>query len=373
MKIKCEYCGSMMEDTLEKCPNCGAVNTNVKRMTDTTPQTIEELQGWYEARNLPPYETTRFFLGIDHQGPKAIGIYKKDGEFIVYKNKADGTRAIRYQGTDEAYAVNEVYLKLKATILDQKAQNAAGRSASTRGTTVSSSRGRGSAPRNYSPDYGYTPLRDSKGKKILLGIFIFLGLGIFAYLEAKAFYVVGVFILLALAYFGISKLISGVFHVKSDWLFTGKRDLMRFGKQSILLYGLTLAIGMYGVGVYDTPKYYSPASGDSIFVSYHDDWYEYRPEYDDYFSIDEEALPMEIQEHPADYEFDWYDSEWNTSFTEFRDSQTYQNTYENDSDYGSGSGSSYNSGSNYDYDHDYDWDAGNDNWDNDNFDWDSDW
>lgn len=35
------------------------------------------------------------------------------GEVTVYKNKSDGTRAVRYQGTDEAYAVNEVYLKIK--------------------------------------------------------------------------------------------------------------------------------------------------------------------------------------------------------------------------------------------------------------------
>ena len=41
--------------------------------------------------------------------------------FIVYKNKADGTRAVRYKGTDEAYAVNELYLKLKDEILNQKA------------------------------------------------------------------------------------------------------------------------------------------------------------------------------------------------------------------------------------------------------------
>ena len=31
---------------------------------------------------------------------------------IVYKNKADGSRAIRYRGPDEEHAVNEIYLKL---------------------------------------------------------------------------------------------------------------------------------------------------------------------------------------------------------------------------------------------------------------------
>ena len=66
MKIKCEYCGAMIEDTADKCPNCGAPNTNVKRTVDKTPKTIEELKDWYQARKLPPYETTRFFIGIDY-------------------------------------------------------------------------------------------------------------------------------------------------------------------------------------------------------------------------------------------------------------------------------------------------------------------
>ncbi len=31
---------------------------------------------------------------------------------IVYKNKADGSRSIRYRGPDEAYAVRALYEKL---------------------------------------------------------------------------------------------------------------------------------------------------------------------------------------------------------------------------------------------------------------------
>ncbi len=91
---------------------------------NNNPITIEELQEWYKARNLPPYETTRFFIGIDHKGPRAFGIYKDDnGDFIVYKNKENGQRAIRYQGSDEEYAVNELYQKLKEEIIHQKAVN----------------------------------------------------------------------------------------------------------------------------------------------------------------------------------------------------------------------------------------------------------
>jgi len=123
MKIKCEYCGAFINEKDEFCNSCGAVNANFKRATDGTPKTINELKAWYASKNLPPQETTRFFIGVNYKEPKAFGIYEENGEFIVYKNKDDGSRAIRYQGSDEAYAVNELYLKLKQEILNQKAHN----------------------------------------------------------------------------------------------------------------------------------------------------------------------------------------------------------------------------------------------------------
>ena len=115
MKIKCEYCGSMFDDTLEKCPNCG--NNNVRRSTSDQPTTIEELKEWYVSKGLPDEEVTRFFIGRDYKGSKAFGIYKNaKGKFIVYKNKADGSRAVRYEGTDEAYAVNELLTAYRKNI-----------------------------------------------------------------------------------------------------------------------------------------------------------------------------------------------------------------------------------------------------------------
>ena len=121
MKVQCEYCNSWIDDTDEKCPNCGGVNKAYKRATDQTPKTIEELKQWYVNHHLPPEETTRLFIGRNYQQPRAFGIYQNEkGEFIVYKNKDNGQRAIRYQGTDEAYAVNELYMKLKEEILNQK-------------------------------------------------------------------------------------------------------------------------------------------------------------------------------------------------------------------------------------------------------------
>ena len=62
---------------------------------------------------MPSAETTRFFIGVNYTNPKAFGIYKEGNEFIVYKNKSDGSRSERYRGSDEAYAVNELYQKIR--------------------------------------------------------------------------------------------------------------------------------------------------------------------------------------------------------------------------------------------------------------------
>lgn len=133
MKIKCDYCGQMIDEGLDRCPNCGASTSAVNRMASGEPKTIEELKQWYVAHKLPPEETTRFFIGKDIKEPKAFGIYKNSkGDFVVYKNKASGERAVRYEGSDEGYAVNELYQRLRAEIADQK-EHSRGRSRSSSG------------------------------------------------------------------------------------------------------------------------------------------------------------------------------------------------------------------------------------------------
>ena len=133
MRIKCESCGKRIRDTDDTCPHCGAfVNRRSSSVTvgepirypakEDTPRTIEELQAWYEARNLPPYDVTRFFIGHNYPDARAFGIYRDGANCVVYKNKADGSRAIRYEGPDEAYAVNELYERLREEILHQKSR-----------------------------------------------------------------------------------------------------------------------------------------------------------------------------------------------------------------------------------------------------------
>lgn len=90
-------------------------------MSVTNPATIEELKQWYEEHQLPPEEVTRFFIGKDYRGARAFGVYQQGGRYVVYKNKENGSRAVRYDGPDEAYAVKELWTRLKQEITNQKA------------------------------------------------------------------------------------------------------------------------------------------------------------------------------------------------------------------------------------------------------------
>lgn len=148
-KITCEFCGEKFNDADQRCPHCGGPNRLAsKAQTEAAmkegkalpaladserhgkhgagrPKTIEELRTFAVKHNLP-LEKMRVHLGEDYREPKAFGIYQaEDGSFVVYKNKADGSRAIRYQGRDEAYAVNELYLKMREQVGQQRSYQAA--------------------------------------------------------------------------------------------------------------------------------------------------------------------------------------------------------------------------------------------------------
>ena len=341
MEVKCEYCGSMIEETLEKCPNCGATNVNVRRTTDITPKTIEELKKWYTDHNLPPYETTRFFIGEDHKGPKAFGIYESEGKYIVYKNKDTGERAIRYQGTDEAYAVNELYMKLKSEILNQKANNL--------------NRGNGGSPkvelfsvREHNSQNGSSPL----GKKtygILAAFITFFGvIGVFAgdYFPTISLALLAAVIVVVIASV-IFKKISG-----------GNKEKSKSKLVSKLIIGLVAFIVVFSVlKPYFKPKYY--CYDNSVYCQYMGNYYTYDSTYDDYYYLDEYLVPEAVTSGGVDYEYDCSNlSGWNSNITDFYDSNYYENNFA-DSDSSSSDSS-------------YDWDSGS-SWDSDSTDWGSDW
>ena len=113
--LKCPFCGGTLLSNEKNCPHCGGKNANYVEDTPRRifhPKTIAELKEYCAERGMPLLRM-RFFVGQDYREPKAFGIYKAgENRFVVYKNKADGTRAVRYDGPDEAHAVNELFEKL---------------------------------------------------------------------------------------------------------------------------------------------------------------------------------------------------------------------------------------------------------------------
>ena len=113
--LKCPFCGGTLLSNEKNCPHCGGKNANYVEDTPRRifhPKTIAELKEYCAERGMPLLRM-RFFVGQDYREPKAFGIYKAgENRYVVYKNKADGTRAVRYDGPDEAHAVNELFEKL---------------------------------------------------------------------------------------------------------------------------------------------------------------------------------------------------------------------------------------------------------------------
>ena len=140
MRIQCDYCGQYIRDTDAVCPHCGAPNDGMMRSAAGVPKTIGELQEFCRAHNLPLAQM-RFFLGQDIPDARAFGIFRDDdGNFVVYKNKSDGSRAVRYRGGDEAYAVNEIFQKMKEEIIKQRQRKASSSGGTTRSRRASRSR-----------------------------------------------------------------------------------------------------------------------------------------------------------------------------------------------------------------------------------------
>ena len=101
------------------------------------PKTIAELQAFAKQHNLP-LKKMRVFIGEDCREPRAFGVFQEsENSFVVYKNKADGSRAVRYRGPDEARAVRELYDKMHDMVKQQKAFQTSTGTARPSGSTKS--------------------------------------------------------------------------------------------------------------------------------------------------------------------------------------------------------------------------------------------
>ena len=186
-KKTCPACGAPVSPGEEFCSFCGAMiprnealgaqsaaaqavqsapeEPREKRRV-TQPRSIEELLAFCERHELP-LAKMRFFICLDYPGAKAYGIYRdEDGAFVVYKNKADGSRAVRYRGPDEAYAVGEIFQKLKEEAASQR-----GRVAAARTGAGPAGSARGGGPFGAAEDAAPARRSGKRGSnKLLIGI-----------------------------------------------------------------------------------------------------------------------------------------------------------------------------------------------------------
>ncbi len=386
MKITCPYCGTLYNDTKTHCPSCGAVNDAVVRTSGGQPITIEELKQWYKDRGLPPYETTRFFIGENYKGKRAFGIYhdKKTGNYIVYKNKDNGQRAIRYEGTDEAYAVNELYQRLKQEIIQQKRLNVE-KSKNSGKTKVPAS-----GKRNR-----------LSGKRIgkFLARLIGIPLGIFFVIFVIAF----IYVLIEDApkdgYYDYQQ--SMYYHYNhsqpsgmTDWFvydeagqeWTGPvakealpKSLKKNKNASTYFLSEETPVSMEKHSFTDSVVYADARDSYTIEKGYYqyddityyhlesdrdDGWYYYDTSDTSWYESDETDVPDDLKHSALAVDF-YYTPTWDseTQITDFTDTTYYSNYVDSQK-----KESSWDD----DDDDDYNWDS-NDSWDSGGSDWDSDW
>ena len=410
MKIRCQYCNAYIDDTNTICPTCGAPNPGVVRTVSTQPLTIEQLQSWYAEHHLPPYEVTRFFIGVDCREARAFGIYREGSNFVVYKNKSDGSRAIRYKGTDEAYAVNEIFQRLKQEIIEQKAVQ----------LTKASDRMRSTSDRMWSESGHMRNVYETPP------VFRQVSNGVSSVVKVR---IITLIIMICLALLAIflqmpKNPLRGGYYVYNDrtyfdyqtgsftqgfrntW-FTATEDdwkktpafgddqvpyeLQTWKKAEQYYKGETWtpdysAVDFYkSTGFedyehrYDSKKGYYRYDDDCYYhdSSYIDsEWYRYDQAEESWEKIYDEDRPDALT-HISTLDDFWFVPEWDesTQFTDFQDQHSsYNHEY----------GSTWNNYDSYDYDwgssdtwdnydsYDYDW-GSSDTWDSGTTDWDSDW
>ncbi len=373
MKITCPYCNNLFNDTLEKCPNCAAPNSGVVRKSGAQPITIEELKQWYTDKGLPPYETTRFFIGENYKKPRAFGIYQdeKTKEFIVYKNKDNGERAVRYHGSDEAYAVNELYQRLKQEIIQQKRSNLKG----------TNKLDKVSKKTNFGFRLGLILALAFPAVLILIGFISF----IVQDLPKDGYYLYGKTLYYHYDHLQPDECSDWFFYDSSDgWmgpvqadsvpvLLKKNKDAKAYYLSEIMPSQRTEPSFLSSVPYFDAFHKYKSNTGyyqyqDITYYHLYNDiytgWYYYDTFNDDWYVSDFYNIPNELQ-HTSTSEDFFYTPTWDSStqITDFTDTDIYAEYLEEQE---SSDWDDYND------DDDYSWDS-DDSWDSDYSDWGSDW
>ncbi len=347
---KCEYCGTTITSNDRICPSCGAGNPCY--VVDTpkvilTPHTIEELKEYCAERGMPLLRM-RFFVGEDFKEPRAFGVYHDEatGNYITYKNKDDGTRAIRYSGPSEEKAVSELYMKL----LDECHK-------------------RGIYPDtpDMKPPKHVTTYKDkvASWSGRIWGIVIVIMLIAFfsRFSEVLISLIGGTFVTGVLLFVGLA--FVSCFSRRADRFLQGKR-----GNMSTFFW--IVVLGSIGIASLVTIYTYRHPSGyyrynDTTYYSIGGDFYSYDSDSSDWvYSNDSFNRDYYVGD---DYDSASTYDDWDLSWSDrFEDTYTYESYTDDSSD------SAYDS---WDSDSSWDsWDSGGsswDSWDSGGSDWGSDW
>lgn len=244
------------------------------------PQTMEELKAFADENHIP-LDKLHMHLGKDYPGPKAFGIYQDGPDFVVYKNKADGSRAVRYRGTDEAHAVSEIYQKMREMGLTAKAAKAAGSSYESGEALLRGDSGWTGTPKSRKKN----PSRSILGW--IVAIFL-VAAGLSAYFEKNE-----------------QKYERGYYHYHDDYYYSDGYDWYRYDDGLWYSVGIGLVEGIvenygdYAVNVYE--------EGIEPYVSYSSDYDGYDNDYDD----DDDYDWYDDNDWDYDYDNDWdWDSDW---------------------------------------------------------------
>ena len=264
-----------------------------------------------------PLEDMHFIIGRNTDTPQCFGIYEDTatGEFVVYKNKTDGTHVEHYRGMDEAYAAQQIWDKLESEIA--KRRSAYG-GAIAKGAPVHRDvylgRKMEQVQRQPRPPKNRTPRRRRKRFNYTILIYTVVILSCLAIAIADK---------------------KQKSHLRNGY-YTHRGDV--YYQQSGNWY-------YYDDAIDDWEPYYDA-----------NDWYDDTYDYDDDY-------------YGSYYTFDNEDSAFYSSEFYVDDSRSYDygSSYDYDDDY------DYDYDYDYDNDYDYDWDSDWDSWDSWDTDWDSDW
>lgn len=316
MSQRCACCNTVLPEGSERCPGCGAPASKCSPAGQAAPRTIDELKQWYADRNLPPYETTRFFIGINYLMPRAFGIYEENGIYTVYKNKNDGTRAVRYSGPDEARAVNELYEKLKSEIISQK-ENAAKRS-------------------NTSSEKRRFKLDTWQVIGLIIAADITLLAGVEYFVLAMLLVIIPVLVVCILNR-------RNSFRSRNPWWDKAYAKLRKL----LVPYVIAVIAVVFAMGIRAAAPRYFSYDGD-IYCNYDGRYYIY----ENYDYSPANSIPYELEANSNEYRINSSSDYWSPDYS-FKDSDCYSEHYSSS-------------------DSDYDW-SSSDSWDSGSSDFDSDW